>query len=91
MGEVADDHEEKWFDRHVNWRAGQMEELFTLSYDDVKHHTEKAVLFRVGDDDVWVPKSVIDVDYDDDAWDALKEMGPGEIDIAGWFAQKENL
>lgn len=63
----------------------------TLSYDDVKHHTEKAVLFVVGDDDVWVPKSVIDVDYDDEAWDALKGQGSGEIDIAEWFAKKEGL
>jgi hypothetical protein len=42
-----------------------------LHYDDVKHHTERAVLFIVGDDEVWVPKSVIEVEYDDREWEVL--------------------
>jgi hypothetical protein len=62
-----------------------------LHYDDVKHHTERAVLFIVGDDEVWVPKSVIEVEYDDREWEDLIKSGPGEIEVAEWFAEKEGL
>lgn len=54
----------------------------------VMHMTKKAVLLKVdGEDDVWIPFSVI---HEDDC--AELEVGEYmEINVAEWFCEKEGL
>ncbi len=42
--------------------------------------TDKAILFLIEDDEVWIPKSVIE---DDDCM--------GTIEVATWFCDREGL
>ena len=50
-----------------------------VAYDKIKFVTEKAVLFDIDEEEVWIPKSVI-VEVDGD-----------EVCVASWFAEREGL
>jgi hypothetical protein len=39
--------------------------LVDLEYDEIKHETEKAYLFVIDGKDVWLPKSVVQVNETD--------------------------
>jgi hypothetical protein len=41
-----------------------MTKLTDVEYDEIVHETEKAFLFNIGGKEVWLPKSVIEVDKD---------------------------
>lgn len=56
-----------------------------LTIDRVVHMTEKAVLISFGDEEKWIPFSVIEPD-------SLSELEETEsIDVADWFVKKEGL
>lgn len=57
---------------------------FELAY--CLRETDKAILVDIDGDQHWVPKSV--VDDDSEVWEEGQE---GELVIAGWFADKENI
>jgi hypothetical protein len=38
--------------------------LCDVAYDEIIHETEKAVLFLIDDKEVWLPRSVIEIDSD---------------------------
>jgi hypothetical protein len=38
--------------------------LADVEYDEIVHETEKAFLFNIGGKEVWLPKSLIEVDYE---------------------------
>jgi hypothetical protein len=42
-----------------------MEKLADIDYDEIVHETEKAILFRFGEEEIWIPKSIADVDKQD--------------------------
>ena len=52
-----------------------------LRFDDWKHSTDKSHLFVIDDQEVWIPKSVIE-DLDD---------ANGIVLVAEWWASKEGL
>jgi hypothetical protein len=56
-----------------------------LTYDRIIHQTEKAILFKFGDEEVWIPLSQIDPEYL-----PLDELG-GEVAVQFWFVEKEDL
>jgi hypothetical protein len=39
--------------------------LVDLEYDEIKHETEKAYLFVIDGKDVWLPKSVVQINETD--------------------------
>ena len=53
---------------------------------DVRHETDMAFLVFDGDDEIWIPKSMI-VESD--------EIAPGDntviISVTGWWAEKQGL
>ena len=53
------------------------------------HHTEKAVLVKDGDNEIWIPKSLISDDAPD--FDDLERHEAVEIPVAEWFAEEEGL
>lgn len=53
-----------------------------LAYDRIVHQTALAILYDFGDQEAWVPKSVVE---DDDGEDG------GVVEIQEWFAEKEGL
>ncbi len=85
-------------DRHDMWSRpadwGDDAGPFTIANASVITATDKAILVRTGgpfdDDDMWVPRSVIDDDSDvyDNTPDA---SGPGDLIVAGWWAEKRGL
>jgi hypothetical protein len=54
-----------------------------IDFDRIVHMTDKAILFKIEDDDVWLPKSVIaDVEDLED-----HDMGePGHFSVPRWVA-----
>jgi len=55
--------------------------LYEVDFDKVIKETEFAILFDLGDNTIWVPKSIIDnIDYDDNI-----------ITIPLWFAETRRL
>lgn len=54
----------------------------TIDYDEIVAETEMAILFLIGDEEKWIPRSQIHNDPD----------GPdGEVEVSEWFAIKEEL
>lgn len=60
---------------------------------NVLHYTERAVLCTDGDREVWIPRSLIDPDdNDDDTFDdAIDTESCVTLRVALWFATKEGL
>lgn len=58
---------------------------YPLDYDEVIHETDKAVLFLIDDQEVWIPRSLIDGDPPEPL------SGPGCVDVASWWLEKEGL
>lgn len=56
-----------------------------IDIDNIKRATDLAVLAEINGEEYWIPRSVIE-DGDD-----LEEGDSGEIEIAEWFARKEDL
>ncbi len=62
------------------------EELVVLDYDEIVADTERAILFRMGEEEdlsssVWIPKSVIR-EMDEEA---------KEVTVVEWFANRAGL
>lgn len=55
-----------------------------LVFDSVLHQTEQAILFQFGDEQKWVPKSVMP------NWEKDIE-GLGLIEIKDWFIELNSL
>ncbi len=55
--------------------------VITLSYDEIKHETEQAYLIDFGDEEVWVPKSIVE-----DINDNIKG-----VDLPMWFIENNEL
>lgn len=53
----------------------------TVRFDELMYETQKAYLVNIDDEEVWIPKSVIE-DFDEKN---------GQMIIAEWFASKEGL
>lgn len=53
-----------------------------LAYDEIVRETDLAKCFDLGDQEAWIPKSVIE---DDDG------EGGGIVEVQEWFAEKEGL
>lgn len=62
----------------------------TVIFEDVRvvALTDMAVLIDFGDDETWVPLSVIDLD---DTSFELERESEGNVAIAEWFATKKGL
>lgn len=60
-------------------------ELVEVTYDSIKRETDKAILFVIGDEEVWIPTSQIDGDSGD-----LENEG-GTIEIPEWLATEKEL
>ena len=60
------------------------DDYIDLAYDAIIARTEKAILFLIGDEERWVPKSLIE-DPDE------LEEGGGDVSIQFWFVEKEGL
>lgn len=56
-----------------------------LTYDRIKARTALAILFDFGDEEKWIPISVLDPDTM-----PLEEKG-GEVGVESWFTGKEGL
>jgi hypothetical protein len=55
-----------------------------IEYDDVIYETDRAFLLKIDNEQVWVPNSV--------AIDPPRvKSGPGAVEVAEWFAHKEEL
>jgi len=67
------------------WERGDVMDYVTIDIDQITRATNKAVLAKIGENEHWIPRSVIE-DGDD-----LDEGDFGEINVAEWFAQKEEL
>lgn len=63
-----------------------MPRTVTIAVEVVLRETDLALLFVIDDDEVWIPKSVIE---DAETIDVGDE--DIEINIASWFAEKEGL
>jgi hypothetical protein len=55
-------------------------ELIDIEYDELKHETDMAYLVIIDGDEVWIPKSVCELDEDNQI-----------IEVQEWFAEKEGL
>jgi hypothetical protein len=55
-------------------------DTITLLYDELVYETARALLFRFGDREVWIPKSVVG-----------SFLGDGEMDLPLWFCEQEGL
>lgn len=56
------------------------QEMITLLWDRIEHETDDAILFAFGDEEVWLPKSQIDVDEEE-----------GMLDIPLWLAEEKEI
>ena len=52
-----------------------------LDFDELKHETEKAYLFVIDEEEVWIPKSVCE--------EVDEELNI--VEIQEWFAEQEGL
>lgn len=59
------------------------DETCTLLYDEIVTETDDAVLFRVGDDDYWIPKSLLE-DFEESKQDDT-------VGIPRWKAEELEL
>lgn len=55
-------------------------ETHDYKYDSLVRETDKAFLIRFGDDDVWFPKSQVDLDH-----------VAREITVPDWLAEKKGI
>lgn len=62
-------------------------EYVEVDYDQCTMTTEKAVLVRIDDDDVWLPDSVIN---HEERVPSIADGG-GCVEVEVWFATKEGL
>jgi len=65
--------------KHMSSRPSDTK-LVDVSYESIEMETEKAILFMVGGDEVWIPRSILELDE-------KKKV----ITIPEWFAKKEDL
>ena len=56
-----------------------MADSIQISFDTALHETDTAILFDFGDEEKWIPKSLI------------SEQTEDELTIPLWFAEKEEL
>ena len=64
-----------------------------LGYGKVIAATEQALCFdleEIGEDEVWIPRSVIE-DDDSEVKSDAEEGAEGEVFVKTWFAEKEGL
>ena len=52
----------------------------SVSYDELRHKTEKAVLLIINDQEVWLPLKEVDLDEDHE-----------EVTMPAWLAKKNEL
>lgn len=62
------------------------EDTETIAKVKAIRQTDKALLCKIDDDDVWVPKSLI---HDDS--EVYEPGHHGKLVVAQWFAEKEGL
>lgn len=58
----------------------------TLGDGKIIRETEKAVLARIGDKEIWIPKSC--VHDDSEAYSAADDQNEGTIVVKRWWAEK---
>ena len=56
------------------------EQLFTVVYDDLKHETDLAWLLLFDEEEVWLPKSVCEIDEVE-----------FEIEVPEWLVEENEL
>jgi hypothetical protein len=59
-------------------------DFIDLTYDEIITTTDKAILFRFGDNEVWLPKSQIEDP------DELNDHG-GEVSVQYWLIEEKSL
>lgn len=58
-----------------------MEKITTLEFDSIICETDRAVLYVLGGEKIWIPKSaIVDIDTEHN-----------EVDVYTWFAEKRQL
>lgn len=57
-----------------------------VEFDDILATTPAAILFLIGDEEKWIPRSQIE-----DETNLDEEAGSGVVAIAKWFAKKEGF
>jgi hypothetical protein len=57
-----------------------------VDYDEIKAATEKAVLFVIDDEDVWLPVSQLDADYSNEVGE-----GAGHVFVTEWIAKQKGF
>jgi hypothetical protein len=67
-----------------------MTEMISLTHDGLLHMTAAAALFDFGDEQKWIPLSLIDPDTLADL-DPTELNRPGEIIVPLWFVKQEGL
>ena len=55
--------------------------FINVTYEEIVRETEKAILFKINDEEVWLPKSQIEV----------SEEGDNVVEVPEWLAEKNNL
>lgn len=55
-------------------------EKIRVKYDSIENETEKAVLFSISDEEIWLPKSQIKIEKEDHV-----------VWVPRWLADKNNL
>lgn len=73
-----------------------MDTVVELAYDEVVTRTDEAMLFSMDGEDIWIPKSVIEDERLEDAWETSAygddaAEGQGTLHVAIWFAEREGL
>jgi hypothetical protein len=62
-------------------------ETITIAVEEVLHETAKALLVRVDEVEVWVPKSLIG----EDSECYSQKSGPGDMIVPEWWARENGL
>lgn len=58
-----------------------------IEFEEKIHETQKAILFRIQNEEVWIPKSVIN----DLTLTKERFKKSGTVEVAEWFAEKEGF
>jgi len=56
-----------------------MSELVEIDYDEIAKETELAFCFKIGDDEIWVPKSVVE------------GIDESTVEVREWFVVDKGL
>ncbi len=56
------------------------DDFVKVSFEEVKHVTDKAYLFIIDAEDIWLPKSQVSIDEDD-----------GVVYVPRWLAEEKEL